>query len=51
MLAVRNGNMIVRARYTEPLKVIHSEAVVEIVGVDAVYEEEYYKERDIEIKY
>jgi len=43
--------MIVRTRYTEFLKVIHSEAVVETVGVNAVYEEEYYKERDIQIKY
>lgn len=43
--------MIVRTRYTESLKVIHTEAVVETVGVDAVYEEESYKERDTEIKY
>lgn len=42
--------MIVRTTYTEFLKVIHSEAVVETIGVNAMYEE-YYKERDIQIKY
>lgn len=43
--------MVVRTRHTESVKVIHSEAVVGTVGVDAVYEEEYYRERDIEIQY